>query len=128
MVVGEQDAPVDPGGNSTSQTALPQDPMDLLYSSDSDEDGVLTVHLPDIGSKAQCVPLLVQNVPSVGIVDTAADITIMGGKLLQKVASVAKLKKKNFSSLLGSHHARMIRSRFPWTVVWNLMWNSAIGK
>ena len=31
-----------------------------------------------------------------GIVDTAADITIMEGKLFQEVASVAKLKKKNF--------------------------------
>jgi len=70
--------------------------MELLYSSDSDDGGVLTVRLADIGSKAQCVPLLVQNVPAVGIVDTAADITIMGGKLFQKVTSVAKLKKKNF--------------------------------
>ena len=50
----------------------------------------------DSGSKAQCVRLLIQDVPAIGIVDAAADITIMGGKLFQKVASVARLKKKNF--------------------------------
>jgi len=33
---------------------------------------------------------------SPGIIDTAVDITIMGGKLFQKVAGAAKLKKKHF--------------------------------
>ena len=36
------------------------------------------VRLSDNGSKAQCVQLLVQDVPDIRIADTAADITIMG--------------------------------------------------
>ena len=39
---------------------------------------------------------MIQGVPVVGIIDTAADITIIGGTLFQKVANVVKLKKKNF--------------------------------
>ena len=36
-----------------------------------------------------------QGVPAYGIIDTAADITIIGGNLFRKVASVARFKKKN---------------------------------
>ena len=36
-----------------------------------------------------------QGVPAYGIVDTAANIMIIGGKIFKKVASVACLKKKN---------------------------------
>jgi len=39
--------------------------------------------------------VLIQEVPVYGIIDTAADITIMGGQLFRKVASVAHLKKKH---------------------------------
>jgi len=99
MVVGGKDAHVESSsvtaGRSASQEET-QNPLDLLYSSESDDGEVLTVRLSDRGSKAQSVRLLVQDVPAIGIIDTAADITIMGGKLFQKVASVAKLKKKNF--------------------------------
>ena len=45
----------------------------------------------------KCVPVLVLGVPAYGIVDTAADITIIGGRLFHKVASVARLKKRNLS-------------------------------
>ena len=66
-----------------------------MYSSDSDGD-VCTVRVSDTGCKPQCAQVMIQGAPVVGIIDTAADITIMGGSLLQKVASVARLKKKNF--------------------------------
>ena len=69
--------------------------MDLLYSSDSDSGNVNAVRVQDEGSKPRCARMLVQGVPAYGIVDTAADITIIGGKLFKKVASVARLKKKN---------------------------------
>jgi len=46
----------------------------------------------------------VQGVPAVGIVDTAADITIMGDSLFKKVASVARLRKKDFKSADKIHH------------------------
>ena len=101
MVVAEQDTPVESSSATTDSSTTwdegqTPNPIDLLYSSESDDGGVLTVRLSDHGSKAQSVRLLVQDVPAIGIVDTAADITIMGGKLFQKVASAAKLKKKNF--------------------------------
>ena len=37
-----------------------------------------------------------KGVPAYGIVDTGADITIIGGELFKKVAAVARLKKKDF--------------------------------
>ena len=55
--------------------------MDLLFSDSDDE--------------AKCVPVLVQGVPAYGIVDSAADITIIGGRPFRKVASEAWLKKRN---------------------------------
>jgi len=67
--------------------------MDLLFSDSDDE--VKTIRVRDKGSAAKCVPVLVQGVPAYGIVDTAADITIIGGRLFSKVASVARLRKKN---------------------------------
>ena len=36
-----------------------------------------------------------QGVPAYGIIDTAADITIVGGRLFKKIATIARLKKKN---------------------------------
>lgn len=40
-------------------------------------------------SVSQCVKVLVQGVPAYGLIDTGADITIIGGSLFQKVATVA---------------------------------------
>ena len=73
-----------------------QNPLKWLHSSDSDEGDVCTVRVTDTGSKPQCAKVMIQGVPVVGIIDTAADITIIGGTLFRKVANVAKLKKKNF--------------------------------
>ena len=47
----------------------------------------------DRGSKPQCVRVVVQGVPLYGIVDSAADITIMGGDAFKQVAAAAKLRK-----------------------------------
>ena len=73
-----------------------QDPFNF----DSDGD-VCTVRVSDTGSKPQCARVMIQGVPVIEIIDTAADITIMGGSLFKKVASVAKLKKNHQTS----HHA-----------------------
>ena len=70
--------------------------MDILFSSsDSDSGDVRVIRVQDKGSKPRCARVLVQGVPAYGIVDTAADITIIGGNLFRTVASVARLKKKN---------------------------------
>ena len=50
----------------------------------------------DTGSYCQLARVNVFSVPVNGVVDTAADITIMGGKLFSTVAAAAQLKKKDF--------------------------------
>ena len=74
------------------------EPSDFLYSS-SEEDtpaNVRTVHITDKGSIPQCVRVQVQGVPAYGLIDSGADITIIGGTLFKKVAAVAKLRKRDF--------------------------------
>ena len=70
-----------------------KEPLDLLLP-DSDEEGIKQVRVNDKGSKAQYVDILIQGVPVTSVIDTEADITIMNGTLLKKVAATAKLKKK----------------------------------
>lgn len=75
------------------------DPMEFLYSSDSEDDSeVRVVRVTDGGSVSQCVRIQIQGVPVFGIIDSGADITIMGGELFKKVAAAAKLKKKDFKA------------------------------
>jgi len=50
----------------------------------------------DRGNTPQLVSVDIKGVIANGIVDTAADITIMGGTLFKKVAAVACLWKKQF--------------------------------
>ena len=69
------------------------DPLSLLDSSDSD---VNVVRVNDRGSKPQFAEVLIQGVPATGVIDTGADITIIGGERFQKVAAAARLKKRDF--------------------------------
>ena len=50
----------------------------------------------DKGSKAQHARVSVNGVPANGVIDTAADITIIGGELFARVAAAARLRKKDF--------------------------------
>lgn len=54
--------------------------------------------MSDTGSVPQCAEVLVQGVPAHGIIDSAADITIMGCDLFKKVAFVCRLKKRDFKA------------------------------
>ena len=72
-----------------------QSPLELLFS-DSDDEGVRQICVEDNGSCPRLARVGVHGVPADGIVDTAADITIMGGKLFALVATTAKLRKRNF--------------------------------
>jgi len=54
------------------------------------------VRVQDEGSKSQTALVEIAGVPAHGIVDTGADITIMGPELFKKVATIAKLKKRQF--------------------------------
>ena len=73
-------------------------PIDLLYSSESESDcdEVREVRVLDEGSRSQFAHVLVQGVPAEGIVDTGADITIIGRDLFARVAAAARLRKRDF--------------------------------
>ena len=45
------------------------------------------------GSQPQYAPVLLQGVQARGVIDSGADITIVGGDLFRKVAAVARLKR-----------------------------------
>lgn len=74
-----------------------ENPEDYLASSsESDEDPrVQQIHVKDKGSHARCVRIHIQGVPMFGIIDTGADINIIGGELFKKLAAAAKLKKRD---------------------------------
>ena len=80
-----------------TQTAT--EPMDFLHSSSDEETpaSVKAVHITDKGSIPQCVCVQVQGVPAYGLIDSGADITIMGGVLFKKVATIARLHKRDFT-------------------------------
>ena len=69
--------------------------LGLLYSSEEDEINTLLVHVKDGGSHPQQVRVEIQGVPAEGEIDSGADITIIGGELFKKLATVARLKKKD---------------------------------
>jgi len=68
-------------------------PIDFLLT-DPEDDGIFQVRIIDRGSEVRNVKVEVQGVPAYGIVDSAADITIIGGNLFKQVASVAHLRKR----------------------------------
>ena len=95
--------PLDGPSLSNTTTRVPREtgesspcPYDLLFSDSDDENGVKQVNVPDSGSRSQSARVDIQGVPADGIVDTAANITIIGGKLFALVASTARLRKKDF--------------------------------
>ena len=85
MVQGKQHAQATPDTPLTS----------LLESDSSDEETVRRLPVDDQGSQARCARVSIQGVPIYGIVDSGADITIIGGEMFKKVAIVARLKKRN---------------------------------
>ena len=68
----------------------------MLFSSDSEGEGIKQIRISDRGSKPQHAKVQVQGVPAEGVIDSGADITIIGGDLFRRVAAVAKLKKRDF--------------------------------
>ena len=74
---------------------IPANPLDLLLS-DPEDDTVRQIRITDQGSGTRSARVEIHGVPAQGIVDTTADITIMGGQLFKEVASVARLRKKDF--------------------------------
>ena len=81
-----------------------EDILNILLS-DSEDDTVRQIKIADQGSEAHSIRVEIQGVPARGIIDTAADITIMGGKLFKDVASVARLRKRDFRPAEKIPHA-----------------------
>ena len=61
----------------------------------SDDEEIRQIRLDYQGSKPRHARVEVQGVPAHGIVDSGADITIIGGDLFRQVAAVARLKKRD---------------------------------
>ena len=74
-----------------------EDPLVFLYSSDSEEgDDVRRVRVSDEGSCPWFARVKIEGVTIEGIIDSGADISIMGGELLKRVGAIVRLRKKNF--------------------------------
>ena len=67
---------------------MEQDPQVFLKSS-SVEEVVHQVRVKDTGSQTQGVKLSVQGVSIYGIIDSGADITVIGWELFKRVALAA---------------------------------------
>ena len=71
-----------------------EDPRDYLLP-DSDDGNVKLVHVQDRGSQPRRAQVQIGGVLAWGIVDSGADITIIGKDLLQTIAAVGKLRKRD---------------------------------
>ena len=68
-----------------------------LHFLDSDSDGsVSVVRGTDHGSHLRRVQIDIAGVPATGLIDTGADITIMGPEPFKKVVAIVGLKKRQF--------------------------------
>ena len=74
--------------------------LEMLFSSEEEESAsnARLVRVRDRGSHPQCVRVKIHCVPVEGIIDSGADITIIGGGLFRKVAAVARLKKRDLQN------------------------------
>ena len=72
------------------------DPLQYLLSDLDDSSDVRQVRIQDQGSKPPKAKVVVGGVSMLGVIDTAADVTIMGGEMFKEVAAIAKLRKKDF--------------------------------
>ena len=93
------EAPAKPRQNSPKAKTItcPVDPLSFLESDDDSTPGrVELVRIEDRGSKPRQATVSIQGVPASGVIDSGADITIMGPDLFKRVAAAARLKKSAF--------------------------------
>ena len=92
---------VQAAGRTSDMNTRPS-PLDVLYSSSDESDdpnpGVHQVRITDKGSQSHCAHVQIQGVPVCGIIDSGADITIIGGSLFKRVATVARLRQRDFKA------------------------------
>lgn len=78
--------------------------MQYLLSDSDDPDEVRQVHVHDKGSRPHYAMVNVQGVPMKGVADTGADIAITGGEMFKRMATVAKLRRKDIKPPDKSPH------------------------
>ncbi len=93
----------------TEEAEEAEDPRQYLYSSDEDGE-VGQIRVEDRGSKFRAVPVHVQGVPAKGVIDTGADINIIGADLFRQVATVNRLRKRELKNPDKIPHIRMINA------------------
>ena len=71
-------------------------PIDFLWSDSSSEGEAGSVRSVVVVDQGRCAQIKIAGVPVYGIIDSGADITIIGGELFKRVASGARLRKKGF--------------------------------
>ena len=82
--------------STLSERGNPDDPTSYLHSDSEEEGRVRLVTIKDQGRKPQGARVLIRGVAAWGVVDSGADITIIGKELFKQVASVCKLKRRDF--------------------------------
>ena len=97
----------DPQPSTETTPTISEDPRQYLLQ-DSDEEepaaGVNEVRVQDKGSHPQSVSVVVPAVPVDGIVDTAANITIVGAEIFKRIAAVAKLRRRDLKPAVKTPH------------------------
>ena len=68
----------------------------LFSDSEESDSGVRQVRINDRGSHQQYANVQIEGVPAKGVIDSGADITIMGGDLFHRVAAAARLRRSRF--------------------------------
>ena len=81
---------------SNTRTSGNDNLIDFLFSSSDEEDpAIRQIKVKDEGSKTHCARVQVQGVPMYGIIDSGADIMIIGGSLFRKLANIVRLRKRD---------------------------------
>ena len=105
----------------TEAAPQPEDPFRFLLSDSDDEDIISLVRVEDKGSKSQTALVEVAGVPIHGIVDTGADITIMGPELFKKVAMCLPSSRKVNLRKQARYHTHTTDASLSWIADWTLM-------
>ena len=70
--------------------------MNFLHSDSDTDRSINVVRITEQVSHLRKATVKIAGVPATGLVDTGADITIMGPEMFKKVAAVSGLKKRQF--------------------------------
>jgi len=81
------------------EKSLLSNPMDILFL-DSDDRTVGAVCVKDHGSQSRTVVVDIAGVFAQGLVDTGADITIMGPELFKKITSITGITNDSLRNLI----------------------------